>query len=108
MQWRPLKKIQELTNLTEQEHNSLKHDVAHIEYILVKHFSPMFLNIERDGLNIQVVFSSVYFDKLSLERRIKLVYDVLLTHASDVLKNRLCVVQPFDTKEMMEAIDNLW
>ncbi len=91
-----------------EKERSLKDDTIFLEYVLIKHFRPIFLNIERDDYDLQVVLSSTFFEHLHLERRIKLVYDVLVGNAPDILQNRLVTIQPFDSKEMIEAIDTLW
>lgn len=86
---------------------ALKEDANYIDYLLTKYFNPIVFNMERDEYNLDVVMSSTFFDGIPIDKRVKLVYDVLYTNAKDVLGRRFVTVQPFNTKELLEAINLL-
>jgi len=85
-------------------------DVTKLEYILSAYARPVFLAITNpdEDNDIQIVISTIAFKTMSISARVSYVYNLIKTHAPDVLKDRLVVIQAYDPDEMEEVLDKVF
>lgn len=84
-------------------------DVSKLEHILCAYARPVFLAITQpdEDNDIQIVISAIAFKTMSVPGRVGYVFNLIKTHAPDLLKDRLIVVQAYSPSEMEEVMDKL-
>lgn len=82
-------------------------DTIDLEYVLCAYARPAFLTItEPDEDNdIQVVISSPIFNNMEVEDRIEYVFNLIRAYIPDIIKDRLIIVQAYDTDEIIDVIE---
>lgn len=92
------------------ESDELKERVADLEQILITKLRPTFLiitdpNIHYEG-DIYIVISTLSFKNMSIQKRIKSVFSLILKYIPDIIKNRLVVIQAYSGSEIEEVIED--
>lgn len=83
-------------------------DTISLEYVLCAYARPTFLTItEPDEDNdIQIVISCSIFKNMEIEDRIEYIFNLIRAYIPDIMKDRLVIVQAFDSDEIIDVIEN--
>lgn len=88
----------------------MKRDTISLQYILNVYAKPSFLLITNPDENndIQIVISCGIFKDMEVEDRIDYIFNLIRAYIPDIIKNRLIIVQAFDSEEIIEVLDDVF
>ncbi len=80
-----------------------------LETILIAKLRPIFLLIDysEEDDDIYIVISTLAFKRMSVNERVSSVFNLLKEFVPDIFKEKLIIIQAYDSDEISEMLENL-
>lgn len=83
---------------------------ADLEYLLCVKLRPTFLIINYNHLEdcFEILISTIAFNKMKIEERIKNIFNLILVYKPDIIKSKLVVIQAHSSEEINDLLDDIF